>query len=269
MKISGASNNLGNINSLFNTFAQGKTMMYANKLSNSKFLFPDSKEAGKAPSNAAGTEKETISSDTVSYINNIKGAAEDLSGALKALSAYSFDKTDEKADDKTDATAANAADGDKAEATGANQNKAAMSAVKDMVNSYNSLFSAAAENVNDPKAQGLASRLMNVSSVYSRSLSDIGIGIDGSGKMTIDEKKLEKAAENGSLEKFFTQDAGKNYGFTNQLEKIANNVANNTSAFVSSSSTGNSLSGNFGYSDFGNPTQMNVLRSGSVFDYSF
>ena len=145
----------------------------------------------------------------------------------------------------------------------------AKNVVRDMVQSFNSLFSAAAQNMGDPKAQGLASRIVNISSAYSNSLSSIGIGFDNSGKMTIDTNRLNQAAESGRLEQFFTENTGRNYGFTNQLGRLADNVANNTSNFVSSTLFGNALGENFSYSGFGNLVQFNNVGSGNIFDYSF
>jgi len=145
----------------------------------------------------------------------------------------------------------------------------AKSAVQNMVQSYNKLFGAAAGNMGDQKAQGLASRMLNVTSAYSKSLSDIGISFNSSGQMTIDSKKLDQAAENGSLQKFFTENTGRNYGFTNQLGRLADNVSRNTSNFVSSSQFGSALGENFAYSGFGDMIQYNFLNSGSIFDYMF
>ena len=142
-------------------------------------------------------------------------------------------------------------------------------AVEDMVKNYNDLFSTALKNTNDTKAQSLASRLMSTSSTYSGALSKIGIGFDGSGKMTIDSKKMDQAQEDGSLERFFTENSGRNYGFTNQLSRIADNVSNNPANYVSSSMFGSNLSQNFAYSSFGDLIQYNYLSTGSLMDFFF
>jgi len=141
--------------------------------------------------------------------------------------------------------------------------------VESLVRSYNNLFSAAAGNVNDLKAQSLASRLMNVSSAYSRSLQDLGIGFDSSGRMTVDSARLNQAFENGRLEQFFTESSGRNFGFGASLGRLANNVQNNTSAFVSNSAFNNAWLENFAYSGFGNPIQLNFPSAGTIFDYMF
>ena len=141
-------------------------------------------------------------------------------------------------------------------------------AVESFVKSYNDLYIEAAQRASDPKSQNLASKMIGVSKTYSGSLSSIGIGFDNDGKMTLDTAKLNAASENGSLEKFFTENAGKNYGFTNQLARLSDNVSRNTSNFVSRSEFGSSLTENFAYSSYGDLVQYNYLSAGWIFDYS-
>jgi len=145
----------------------------------------------------------------------------------------------------------------------------AISAVESMARSFNNMFSAAAGNISDPKAQGLASRAINISAAYSRSLSEIGISFDGSGRMIVNSQQLSRAAENGKLEQFFMENRGKNFGFTASLGRLADNVSTNTSNFVSSSMFGNSLGENFTYSGFGGLNQLNFMGAGSLLDYMF
>jgi len=145
----------------------------------------------------------------------------------------------------------------------------AISAVESMARSFNSMFTAAAGNVADPKAQGLASRAINISSAFSRVLSEIGISFDGSGRMIINMPLLSQAAENGKLEQFFMENRGKNFGFTASLGRLADNVSTNTSNFVSNSMFGNSLGENFTYSGFGAMNQINFMGTGSLLDYMF
>jgi flagellar hook-associated protein 2 len=139
--------------------------------------------------------------------------------------------------------------------------------VENMVRNYNDLYSAAAQRTNDPKTQNLASRMVNTSRIYSNSLSSIGIGFDNDGRMTIDSQRMNQAAESGRLEQFFTENSGRNYGFTNQLGRLADNVQRNTSNFVTSSVFGNDLGENFSYSNLGNLMQFNFLTSGSIMDF--
>jgi len=144
---------------------------------------------------------------------------------------------------------------------------ATKNSVEAMVKNYNTLYSAAAERTNDPRAQNLASRMVNLSKTYTSSLSNIGIGFDSSGRMTIDSKKMDQAAESGKLDQFFREYSGKNYGFTNQLGRLADSVSRNPGSFVSSSLFGAELMGNSGYTGFGLPTQFNFLTAGSVMDF--
>ena len=145
----------------------------------------------------------------------------------------------------------------------------AKNAVEDMVKGYNDLYSEAVQRTNDPKSQNLATKMVNISKTYSKSLSSIGIGFDSSGKMTIDNQKMNQAAENGKLEQFFKENSGKNYGFTNQLSRLSDSVSRNTSNYVSSSLFGSGMGENFSYSSYGNMIQYNYLNTGSIFDYLF
>jgi len=143
----------------------------------------------------------------------------------------------------------------------------AIGQVEKMVSSYNSLFSESAQRLDDHKSQNLASRMLNTSKTYKSSLSNIGVDFDSSGRMTIDKEKLNKAAESGKLEQFFTENRNRNYGFTNQLGRLADNVNRNTSNYVSSSQFGSALGENFSYSSFGDLIQYNYLSAGSIFDF--
>ncbi|MCL2627651.1 MAG: flagellar filament capping protein FliD [Oscillospiraceae bacterium] len=249
MRVSGGLGNFSGINNLFNTLHQGKVLMHANRLSNSRALFPENIAPGKG----------SFNSDAVGYVNDIKSAASGLANALKDLSGSAFNIRDIKTKDE---------DGNETVTRGVDTNRV-KSAVNDMVKNYNNLFTAAAENTGDPKAQSLASRTMNIASAYSRSLSDIGIGFDNTGKMTVDEKKLDAAMESGKLQQFFTENTGRNFGFSASLGRLAENVSNNTSNFVSNTLFGNSLGENFSYSGFGNANSLNTMRSGSIFDFTF
>jgi len=141
------------------------------------------------------------------------------------------------------------------------------SSVESMVKSYNDLFTAAAERVNDPRAQNLASRMLSITGTFSNSLSSIGIGIDSSGRMTIDSARMDRAAENGRLDQFFTENRGRNFGFTNQLDRLAGSVSRNPGNFVSSTLFRNELMGNFSYNGFGNASQFNFFSPGSFMDF--
>jgi len=145
----------------------------------------------------------------------------------------------------------------------------AKKAVENMVNSYNDLYSAAAVNVNDPKAQNLASKMVSISKTYSGSLANIGIGFNKDGQMTVDAKKLDAAAKDGRLDTFFTEDRSRNYGFSNQISKLASNVTNNTASYVSRNEFRNPLIEDFPYSSYGEILRNNYGNAGWFLDMMY
>ena len=143
----------------------------------------------------------------------------------------------------------------------------AISSVQSMVRSFNNLFTSAVSNVADPKAQNLSSRMINISSAYSRALSEIGISFDAGGRMTINNVKLNQAAESGRLEQFFMENRGKNFGFSAMMGRLSDNVSSNTSNFVSNSIFGSSVNEGTSYSGLGNLISFNSMNSGSILDF--
>ena len=217
--------------------------MFQNSLAlNNNKLFKELFPANKAD------DKNSLGENALSYVRNIKSASKGLGNSIQTLSGPAFKIPQD------------GQDGDKSKVT---------AAVEDFVKNYNDLYSEAAQKLDDPKAQKLASKMVNISKTYSSSLASVGIGFDKDGKMTINKETLNTAAENGKLETFFTQNKGKNYGFTNQLANLADNVSRNTPSFVSSSVMGNSLMDSFSYSGTGRTNQYNFLNSGLLFDFLF
>lgn len=235
MKVNSIGNNYGLLN-LYSSMFQNNTAL-SGKLY--KDLFPTNNKKDDA----------SIGEGALSYVKNIKASSQSLSKSISKLSGMSYTgKTEEEA---------------------SKAQSASKSAVEDFVKNYNDLYSEAVQKADDPKAQKLATRLLNISKTYSGSLAGIGVGFDSDGRMKIDEKALDAAAGNGKLETFFTQNRGKNYGFTNQLANIADSVSHNTSAYVSSSVLGNSLMDNFSYSALGKTSQYSFLSAGWLFDYLY
>ena len=232
MKIGNIGNNYG-IYNLYSSMMQNSLALKNNKLF--KELFPTNKAA----------DKNALGEDALSYVKNIKASSKSLGDSLKTLSGPAFKAQEDGSTGK------------------------AVAAVEDFVKNYNDLYSEAVQKQDDPKAQKLATKLLNISKTYNGSLAGIGIDFDKDGKMKIDKQRLETAADNGKLQTFFTQNNGKNYGFTNQLANVADNVSRNTSSFVSSSVLGNSLMDAFTYSGTGKTNQYNFLNSGMLFDFLF
>ena len=232
--------NISSIYGLYNTMYQGSTSLNSIKL-NRDYFQTDQKQSSSQ-----------LGGEALKYINGIKLSSKNIGTALKDLSGAAFTKK------PTDSTEQNNSSKDRA-----------IVAVEKLVKNYNDLYVEAVKRTNDQKAQNLASKMINISKTYSGSLSKVGIGFDGDGKMTLDTKKLNEALENGSLEQFFTQNNGKNYGFTNQLSRLADNVSSNTSNYVSRSEFGSDLTENFAYSSYGSLLQYNYLSTGWLFDYAF
>ena len=232
MKIGNIGNNYG-IYNLYSSMFQNSLALNNNKLF--KELFP----ANKAE------DKNSLGENALSYVKNIKASSKSLGNSVKSLSGPAF---------------ASAKEGD---------NSKAIAAVEDFVKNYNDLYTESAQKLDDPKPQKLATKMVNISKTYNSSLASVGIGFDKDGKMTIDKETLDKSAENGKLKTFFTQNAGKNYGFTNQIANLADSVNRNTSSYVSSSVLGNSLMDSFSYSGTGKTNQYNFLNSGLLFDFLF
>jgi len=137
-----------------------------------------------------------------------------------------------------------------------------INAFRDMVNSVNDLI----ESARNGSSSGgrLQRELSTTIKSSSASLSRLGISVNSSGYMTIDEKKMEKAADRGDLERFASRDrVGSSSGFMNRLTRTADNVSRNPSAYVNQ--------GNDSFSPFSfnarTMNQMNRFMSwGLLFD---
>lgn len=105
--------------------------------------------------------------------------------------------------------------------------------IRDMVDSFNSLLYTSAENKNDSGASKLCNQLSTLSKSYSRSLTKLGIEVSDQGYMQINEKNFASALENGSLNKFFTNNPDKSYGFANRLSTLAGSVSKNPISYIS------------------------------------
>lgn len=152
----------------------------------------------------------------------------------------------------------------------------ALGKIENLVKSYNGLYGATLANPDDVKANRLFNQLINVSKTYASSLAKVGIGFDSSGNMTVDKGIMAQAADDGRLEKFFTENRNTNYGYTNQLSRIADNAYRNTGNYISQSTMSASLSGyDNSYSSYFNTSANNyramysLMNLGMLFDFSF
>jgi flagellar capping protein FliD len=149
--------------------------------------------------------------------------------------------------------------------------KNAVNKVREMVNSFNGLLATAEDNKNDRGGYRLMNQLKGISSTYSVSLDRIGIGVSADGYLSIDSDKMQKAAESGELEKFFTQNGDTNYGFANKLSRVADTVSANPTDFIgkdkihSSPTAGNNETLNY----LQTYKYNSLINSGLLFDLMF
>ena len=153
----------------------------------------------------------------------------------------------------------------------------AISQVDNLVQNYNKLYGATLDNAADTKANRLFSQLVNTSKTYASTLSQIGIEFDSNGYMKVNEDKFKQAHESGRLEQFFTENRNTNYGFTNQLDRIARQAQTNTASYISQNTLANSLMDSLNNYDYLNNNFYNNLRnfyqqsgvfaSGLLFDF--
>ena len=191
------------------------------------------------PSNRA-READQLSASEQRYVSRLKTASASLSTAVKRMSAGGHKLSDSDSD-----------------------------TLKDLISSYNDLYIETIFNSNDTRAVNLAYRLLSISVTYSDSLSDVGVEFDQFGIMSVDNERLEEAAENGKLGQFLSGTSEDSHGFANRLTKLADNVTYNTTNFVSRSAFGSNLTENFAYSSEGDVIQYTYFSTGLIFDYSF
>lgn len=122
----------------------------------------------------------------------------------------------------------------------------AINSAREMVNNINGLLNAAKES-KDKSSEKLESLISSTIKTYASGLADIGITTGENGYLKIDETKMKTAAESGELEKFFTSDAGKNYGFANRMSRIADQTKNEPTRFLSTEAKHNLNASEKGY----------------------
>jgi flagellar hook-associated protein 2 len=153
-----------------------------------------------------------------------------------------------------------------------------INAARELVNSYNALYSAA-KKYDDTGSLQLQSKMVSLDSTYAASLERIGITTNSQGYLEIDEDKMKEAADDGTLEKFFNNDKGKNYGFVNRLEQLSESISSDPSKYLSSSakeelnssdsSSYTSLSSSYLSSSRFRRSYFNYISTSALFDALF
>jgi flagellar capping protein FliD len=111
-----------------------------------------------------------------------------------------------------------------------------INAFRHLVNSFNDLLANSRESLGSNSA--LERELSSVARSSSASLRRLGISVGNDGRMSIDERQMQKAAERGDLERFAERDRiGGNTGFMNRLSRVSENASRNPNSFARNDNT--------------------------------
>jgi hypothetical protein len=122
-----------------------------------------------------------------------------------------------------------------ADITPARDNLGQINAFRSLVNAFNDMISAASSGASGNRLERDISSMLRT---HGNALENIGISINSSGWMTIDENRMREAAESGGLERFA------NNGFTGRLERTAAEMGRNPGRFVNDTSASNTRQNN-------------------------
>jgi len=120
-----------------------------------------------------------------------------------------------------------------------------LNAAREMANHFNAMIELARENGGDIGAKRLFDRLAGAAEGQLSGLGRIGIAMNDKGYLSIDEKKMDAAYENGDMRKFFED----GYGFARRLDRAAAQIAEDPSRYaLKDAAAGSAVSpGDFGY----------------------
>lgn len=112
-------------------------------------------------------------------------------------------------------------------------------AVRNFVNQFNAMLDTATANSADRNTRALARQLESAARISRRALADVGINVGADGFLSIDATRMQTAAENGKLERFFA--GGPNgratNSFMNRVTRAADSVIRNPLRHVSPNAT--------------------------------
>ena len=133
--------------------------------------------------------------------------------------------------------------------------------INDMVRQFNTLLSNTADNRGDRGVNRLHNQLAGLSISNAASLAQVGISVDREGFMSVNSGRLNRAIEDGSLDRFFNGDRqGASFGFANRLARITEDVSANPHRYMSRESLDLlEPSGSANRDNFGN--SLNHLRA--------
>ena len=124
----------------------------------------------------------------------------------------------------------------------------AVSAVTDLVGALNN----ALRNTNPNDGRGSArfvSDIQGMNRTFAPALSRVGIDVGADGRLSINQDRLQRAAQDGSLERVF---GNQNMGFAGRANRIANNAASGAYRNAPTPVPGMNIFNNNSGFDFGN-----------------
>jgi flagellar hook-associated protein 2 len=104
--------------------------------------------------------------------------------------------------------------------------------VRQMVNQFNALLDTARGNAADLRTARLARDLEIVVRRNARDMRELGVSMNASGLMTIDESRLRAASESGAVANFFSGENGRNE-FVSSLDRITESIISNPVRHIS------------------------------------
>jgi len=109
--------------------------------------------------------------------------------------------------------------------------------VNAMVRQFNTLLSNTADNRDDRGVNRLHFQLRSLSTSFGASLAQVGISVDREGMMSVNSSRLDRAIQDGSLNRFLNSaPEGASFGFANRLSRISEDVAANPHRYMSTES---------------------------------
>jgi flagellar capping protein FliD len=143
--------------------------------------------------------------------------------------------------------------------------ESAFADLESFIQSYNTLLTAAADNAGSRGPDKLYRHVMSSSATYGKSLANIGIDVMSDGSLSLNKEKAASAAENGSLERFFTENRRHNFGFVNAVSRTAENVRYNPGLYSAKSPL---FLTNYAYTPQQSSSLTQMLNSGLIFDFT-
>ena len=226
----------------------------------SRRLFPQNK----------ARDLSVLGEDAIRYVRNIMTASQSLTETLSELyRGNAFSEENIVATDFFSQNEDSVPEVTVSLTTETSQFFFASEIVQRIVSNFNTFHGEATRYSGDPKAKTLAQRLEFIARIHAERLADIGLDITEHGALSVDEERLEVAAESGRVEEFFMEEQGRAYGFTSQLERLAYNVTTHTYNYVSRDTRGDNLTENFSYTPPGVTLQYTAFNVGLLFDVTF